>query len=487
MKHSIYIGALCFVLFAAASCGNQKKSAANNIDFKKYEMDSTYHLFGDAEKPAITIHLSMLFPVGYENSSVLEALQQLVLAEVTANTSQDVKNPEEAMRKFIEKQIEEYRLLEKDYQKLLEERTAEYNITPSSFVSEYTGKENNTFNKDGILCFSNNVYQFTGGAHGLERVKYICVDLAKGSVITNETLFIDDYESILTPIILEKLVEIQKGKITLSSTEGKGSSFTVTLSLPITQQEKETKTPLLPLSPKILIIDDDPSQLTMVSEQLKNKGITATTCHSPYIALEMIGKEPFDIIFTDIQMPELNGFELIKHIRSITGIPVVALSARADIHLVQFKEYGFSSFLSKPFTASQLFSVISECLSITNPDFEENTTTIGNSENRFKSLLSFASGEKESERTILQSFIDESKKNIENLLLLKEQENIKGINQLAHKMVPIFSMMNEREISEWLIALEKATSLTLVKEDSFTKRIEEIERIIQEAEGMKEG
>jgi len=212
MRHLIYIGALCLAMFTATSCGNQKEGKANNIDFKKYEMDSAYHLFGDAEKPAIKIHLSMNYPVGYENNAALESLQQLILAKVTANANQDVKDPETAMRKFIEKQIEEYRLLEKDYEKMLEERTGEYNITPNSFVNQYTSTEDNVFDKDGIFCFSNNVFEFRGGAHGIDRVLYTCVDLKKGTIITERDLFIDDYEEVLIPIILEKLVEIQKVK-----------------------------------------------------------------------------------------------------------------------------------------------------------------------------------------------------------------------------------------------------------------------------------
>ncbi len=282
--------------------------------------------------------------------------------------------------------------------------------------------------------------------------------------------------------IVQKLVEIQKGKITLSSTEGQGSSFVVTLPLQVAPEENDTKTPLFPSSPKILIIDDDPSQLTLISEQLKQKGITATTCLHASAALEMIEKEPFDIIFTDIQMPELNGFELIKHIRRITKTPVVALSARADIHLPQFKTHGFTSFLSKPFTAAQLFSVIAECLSTSVPNHEETAPSTGNGENRFQSLLSFAAGEKESERAILQSFVDESKKNVKNLISLKKKKDIKGINQLAHKMLPLFRMMNEKEITEWLIALEKTKSLKLAEEKSFEKIIEQIEYIIKEGE-----
>ena len=168
MKKLIYVYVLCFAVFAAFSCGNRKKGEVNSIKFKKYEMDSTYHLFGDVKKPAIKIHLSMHYPVEYSNGQVLDSLQRLVITSVTTKAGQASRNPEEAMRKFIDRQTEEYRLLEKEYEKEQSTQLIEYGETSAAFSNQYTGKEDNAFNKDGILCFSNNVYRFMGGAHGLD-------------------------------------------------------------------------------------------------------------------------------------------------------------------------------------------------------------------------------------------------------------------------------------------------------------------------------
>ena len=210
MKNPIYVFAVCFAMFTISSCRNERKSEANNIEFSKYTVDSTYHLFGDAGKPAINIHLSMHYPVKYKNSAVLDSLQRLVITEVTSNSNQTLRNPEEAMRNFIAQQIAEYRLLEKDYETILSMRYGEYNVTPTSFANQYTGEEDNVFDKDGILCFSNNVFRYTGGAHGVESVKYMCVDLDNGTIITGKDLFVDNYEAILSPIILERLAQKQK-------------------------------------------------------------------------------------------------------------------------------------------------------------------------------------------------------------------------------------------------------------------------------------
>ena len=133
MKNLIY--AVCFLMFVMSSCHNEKKSEANNIDFKEYIMDSTYHLFGDITKPSIKVNLSMNFPVKYKNQSVLDSLQRLIITNVTTNSNQTLKDPEEAMRNFIAQLIDEYRLLEKDYEAAL----AMKEESGSSFFNEYQG------------------------------------------------------------------------------------------------------------------------------------------------------------------------------------------------------------------------------------------------------------------------------------------------------------------------------------------------------------
>ncbi len=210
MKNSVYAYAMCLAVLMISSCRNERRSEANNIDFKEYTMDSTYHLFDDATKPAIKIHLSMNYPVKYKNHSVLDSLQRLIIMDITQTPNRAMRNPEKAMLNLIEQQIKEYRLLEPDYEAAL---LMNDNEPLASFSYEYTGNESNVFDKDGIFCFSTNIYSFTGGAHGLGIVKYTCVDLSDGSVITEKDLFLDDYESILSPIILEKLAEIQNVKL----------------------------------------------------------------------------------------------------------------------------------------------------------------------------------------------------------------------------------------------------------------------------------
>jgi signal transduction histidine kinase/CheY-like chemotaxis protein len=329
-------------------------------------------------------------------------------------------------------------------------------------------------------------------------LKIIVSDTGKGISEANQKRIFQEYERVESPnlhiegfglglSIVQRLVEIQHGKISLSSKEGIGSSFTIELPLMISKKNLST-TGFSDSDLKILIVDDDNSQLVMVSEQLKRIGIEGTMCNNPVSAIELLEKETFDMILTDIQMPELNGFEFIKlirnsHLSNATSIPVVALSARADISSSVFEEYGFSSFLNKPFTSEQLFNVVSHFLTIKMIN-EEKQVVKQKDTTKFDKLFSFAGGEKAAEKAILESFINESKINVANLVSFREQNKLEEINKLSHKMLPLFRMINQTAIVEWLSAMEKAYSPEQLNWELFSENIEKIRTIIKEGEDL---
>ncbi|HOU67079.1 MAG TPA: hybrid sensor histidine kinase/response regulator [Paludibacteraceae bacterium] len=293
--------------------------------------------------------------------------------------------------------------------------------------------------------------------------------------------------------IVNKLIKMYHGDLNLESQPGEGSIFTVSLPLNVVLSEENNPQPVLnPLNgnvPKVLVIDDDPSQLTMISEQMKSRGLLCTTCDNPYSALEIIEKNSFDIIFSDIQMPGFNGFEIVKRIRNAhfsnaKTIPVIALSARADISITQFKKHGFTSFLNKPFSNDQLFDLISRYVNTENcvPKKSKKNKSSEVVDGRFQKVLSFAGGDKNSEYEILSSFVKETKKNIEELNRLLKRSDITGINKLSHKMLAIFKMLGDDSLIEWLSSLEKMESMDFLDRSICETRINQIRSIVEEGE-----
>ena len=168
-----------------------------------------------------------------------------------------------------------------------------------------------------------------------------------------------------------------------------------------------------------MVVDDDETQLILISEILKKAETEVTTSTSADSALKQLESHTFDIVFTDIQMPDINGFDFVKQIRNSTikkvyEIPIIALSARADISDEEMKQRGFTSFLTKPYSAQKLIQTLNTYLSISQSLSSHTTSNEGN--NNYQNLLSFACGDKEAEIEILTSFVKESKKGIDELL-----------------------------------------------------------------------
>ncbi|CAN7414526.1 response regulator [Phenylobacterium sp. LjRoot225] len=115
-------------------------------------------------------------------------------------------------------------------------------------------------------------------------------------------------------------------------------------------------------APRVLYVDDNVVNLRVVAAMLEALGIAVSCCISPAEALELLEREAFDIIFTDIHMPEMSGFDVLREIRlrkgPNRGAPVVALTADLTRDEAQYRELGFDGFVSKPVTLRPLSEVL---------------------------------------------------------------------------------------------------------------------------------
>lgn len=256
--------------------------------------------------------------------------------------------------------------------------------------------------------------------------------------------------------ITKESVSLLNGNIRLQSEKNKGAEFTVTLPIkdgkdPIVRRMNENRKNI-----KILFIEDDPALLNVYAELLKNDGCSPTVCSKPAEALEIIRKTPFDIIFSDIQMPGINGFELAERIRSSDfphagTIPVIAFSARSDVSEQQLLEAGFSGFLAKPFTLEQLLESIARHIDAPPRAFVEKPVF---SENGFGALTSFARKDKNAALQIIRTFAQENEASIEKMRKALSENDWGTIRACAHKLTPLMQIIQANEIVEILRALE---------------------------------
>ncbi|MCK5293207.1 MAG: response regulator [Arcobacteraceae bacterium] len=103
---------------------------------------------------------------------------------------------------------------------------------------------------------------------------------------------------------------------------------------------------------KILILDDEQDILDVVERFLNRKQIVdVVTCANPLVALEMIKAGGYDLLLTDIMMPEMNGVEVLKEVKKSTpDVKVIMMTAYSTIDkILECEKLGASDYVTKPF------------------------------------------------------------------------------------------------------------------------------------------
>lgn len=269
--------------------------------------------------------------------------------------------------------------------------------------------------------------------------------------------------------ITKGLVKQLEGDIRFESERGIGTEFIVELPISISESDDvyEDDKPVLNANLgiegiSVLLVDDDSIQLTMASAMLSTQGVKVSVESNPNNVLNIIKETTFDLIFLDIQMPEVNGFNLLKRIFD-SGVlkgkttPIIALTATSNLELKDYQESGFSDFLNKPYDSSQLFDAISRNLK----QGYNNSTYIEISEPKgVETLINYVKEDKESSLAILNAFVDECTTLNNFLKDSNKQLEFGQSSNLSHKMLPIFKMIGDRNVTSNLLELERTGTLS---------------------------
>ena len=309
--------------------------------------------------------------------------------------------------------------------------------------------------------------------------------------------------------ITRKLVELLLGRIDIESTPGKGSTFKVSMPLPSISPKpapgsKEPALTLPKIHLRIAIIDDDRIQMHLTEAMLHNaaeevKGFKVETvcCEQPEELIEQLKNRTFDLVFTDIQMPAMNGFELLHHLRNqnfaqAQSIPVIAITARGDMNENDFQQKGFAGMLQKPFNQSELKKVVKNALNhLTVSDNIPDTLPVQKDTHEtsphtdqpynFSPLTAFSEDDPEAAKEILRTFAQETQKNMEKLQTAISNKDMEALCATAHKMLPTFLMIEAQKaipLLKWLEQQRGTQSYTPEAEQAAETVIAETKQVL---------
>ena len=255
--------------------------------------------------------------------------------------------------------------------------------------------------------------------------------------------------------ITKELVALLDGEIHVYSTVGKGSIFTVTIPVEPSKEETTKKDARKAFANhKILILDDDKLQLQLIQEMLRrivDDSWRVFACGHVVDALTTLHNERPALMLMDIEMPEMNGTEMIRHVNH-AQMTVVAMTAHDNSIKGQLLEAGFDDCLFKPFGIDQLARILGK--EAKGQVVADDTTPTDGPSSRFDSLVAFAGGDEDAAREIVSTVKEELARHLSDLKEMRESAilPVENIGKVAHKLLPIASMTRMESV-EALTAL----------------------------------
>ena len=228
--------------------------------------------------------------------------------------------------------------------------------------------------------------------------------------------------------IVQRIVSILGGTIRLESEKGKGSRFTVEIPMQtageLPERINQTRIHHDRTFHDVIAIDNDEVLLLMLKEMYAQEGIHCDTCTDAAELMEMIRRKEYSLLLTDLNMPEINGFELLELLRTSNvgnskTIPVVVITASGSCSKEELMERGFAGCLFKPFSISELMEVSDKCAMKGNR----------NEKPDFTSLLSYGN-----ESIMLDKLITETEKEMQAIREAGLKKDLQELDALTHHL-----------------------------------------------------
>lgn len=276
------------------------------------------------------------------------------------------------------------------------------------------------------------------------------------------------------------LIKVLNGIIAVESAPGKGSIFKLEFPLPLTDELVEEDKPdndLITILPKnVLVVDDDPILLKIAEDMLGRKGVSCTTCMNFQEVVAALGQSDYDMVLTDVQMPDTDGFALLRLLRNSDignskTIPIAVMTARSDSNTEIYEKEGFVGCIHKPFNIHALLTFLSSVMSQAKVsdagEFDYSRLLEGTDDNMH----------------MLSLVVDESRKELEDLESALKDDNREVMRKTIHRMIPVWEMLGKeyllRDFQERLHDMDSSDEFIC---EHAIQIIEWVKKLIEETE-----
>lgn len=228
--------------------------------------------------------------------------------------------------------------------------------------------------------------------------------------------------------IVRHIVNMLGGSIRVESEKGEGSRFIAEIPVQIIEETPmpDVKSPArcVPMYRDVIAIDNDEVSLQMMKEMYIHEGVCCDICTNVAELVELVRRKDYSLLLTDLNMAEINGFELLELLRSSNvgnsrTIPVVVTTGSGSCDAEELQAHGFTGSLFKPFSISELMAVTDRCAMKVEQSGRPD----------FSSLLSYGN-----EAAMLDKLTTETEKEMQALREAKYRNDLEGLNALTHHL-----------------------------------------------------
>jgi len=299
--------------------------------------------------------------------------------------------------------------------------------------------------------------------------------------------------------ITKRLVEMQEGEIRVESEVGRGSVFT--FRIPYLKAGAKDIQPTLDTEEigsnrfsnlKVLLVEDNKINQLLAKQILTGWGVNVEVANDGFEAIAKLQRRTYDLILLDLQMPEIDGFEVARFVRKTikppaNQIPIIALTADAFTETkLLTQEAGMNDFITKPYQQKDLLRVLRKFSPL---DFDQLEIGVPLKEIEdvsqiidFEFIKDKFGKDPETFRYILEVFIDDIAKEVESVRKLLESAKTVEAVRLVHKLVSTFTAMGMPETAITLSLIERMIKQdedlrTLTQKWEFVEKEYELARI----------